>query len=71
MIAVKILRLKIFIRPVVIGGKLEKEVYNFLLNVKSVILHGYFTLIHRHLRKRRYQINNPLRLFDSMFRYMI
>ena len=71
MIAVKIRRLKIFVRPVAIGKKLEKAVYNFLLNVKNAILHGCFTPIPRHLRKRRYQINNPLRFFDSVLCYML
>ena len=71
MIAVKIRRLKIFVRPVAIGKKSGKAVYNFLLNVKNAIPRIYFMLIPRHLRKRRYQINNPLRLFDSVLCYML
>ena len=42
-IAVKIRRLKIFVRHVAIAKKLEKVVYSFLLNVKNAALRGYFT----------------------------
>ena len=50
-IAVKIQRLKIFVRPVAIGKKLEKAVCNFLLNVKNAPLHNYFTSIPRDIRQ--------------------
>jgi hypothetical protein len=45
MIAVKIRRLKIFVRPVAIAKRLEKVVYSFLLNVKNVALRSYFIQI--------------------------
>ena len=70
-IAAKIQRLKIFVHPVAIGKKSEKAVCNFLLNVKNVILHGCFTPIPRHLRKRRYQINNPFLYLLLLFEFGI
>lgn len=47
MIAEKIRRLKVFVRPVAIVKRLEKVGYSFLLNVQNVALRNYFTPIHR------------------------
>jgi hypothetical protein len=45
MIAVKIRRSRIFVRPVAIAKRLEKVVYSFLLNAKNVVLRNYSTQI--------------------------